>query len=215
MRILAIADIHGDTERVKKLAYLIEKNDPEVIVVAGDLTRFGPKSAADKIIKELMKSGKQVLAISGNGDPPEIEDILNKKKVQLGSKVVKVGSTGFVGFSGGETISLGGSSFVTRYEPLDLKLKYLNSKKKVVVSHVPPKGTKDKIFSGQHIGSEFLRDMVNEKQPDLVISGHVHEDAGVYTLGKTTVVNPGALCEGYGALIDLGEETKVKFFKVD
>jgi putative phosphoesterase len=215
MRILAISDIHGDTERIKKLSYFIEKNDPEVIVVAGDLTRFGPKSAADKIIKELKKSGKKILAISGNGDPPEIDDLLDKKKVQLGAKVVTIGSTGFVGFSGGQTIHLGGESFVTRYEPLDIKLKYLKSKKKVVVSHVPPKGTKDKIFSGQHVGSDFLRDMVNQKQPDLVISGHVHEDAGTYTMGKTTVVNPGAFCEGYGALIDLGNETKVKFFKID
>jgi len=215
MRILAISDVHGDTEKVKKLSYLIEKNNPDVIVVAGDLTQFGPKNVADKVISELIKSGKKVLAITGNGDPPEIDDVLNRKNVQLGSKVVTVGSTGFVGFSGGETVHLGGSSFVTRYEPLDLKLRYLKSKKKVVVSHLPPKGTKDKIFSGQHVGSEFLRDMINEKQPDLVISGHVHEDAGVYTLGKTTVVNPGALCEGYGAFIDLEKETKVKFFKLD
>ncbi len=215
MRILAIADIHGDKERVKRLSYLIEKNDPEVIVVAGDLTQFGPKTAADQIINELSKSGRKVLAITGNGDTPEVYDVLERKKVNLGSKVVNVGSAGFVGFSGGRTIQLGSSSFVTRYEPLDLKLKYWNAKKKIVVSHVPPKGTKDKIFSGQHIGSEFLRDMVNEKQPDLVISGHVHEDAGVYTLGKTTIVNPGAFCDGYGAFIDLDAETKVKFFKLD
>lgn len=215
MRILAISDIHGDKERVKKLSYFIEKNDPEIIVVAGDITSFGPKSSADQIIRELMKSGKKVLAITGNGDSPDIYEVLEKKKVNLGSKVVNVGSAGFVGFSGGQTIHLGGQSFVTRYEPLDLKLKYLKSKKKIVVSHLPPKGTKDKIFSGQHIGSEFLRDMINENQPDLVISGHVHEDAGVYTLGKTTIVNPGAFCEGYGAIIDLDVETKVKFFRID
>lgn len=215
MRIMAISDIHGDKDRIKRLSYLIEKNDPEVIVVAGDITRFGPKTAADQIINELTKSGRRVLAITGNGDPPEIYEVLERRKVNLGSKVVNVGPAGFVGFSGGQMIPLGAGSFVTRYEPLDLKLKYLKSKKKIVVSHVPPKGTKDRIFSGQHIGSDFLRDMINQSQPDLVIAGHVHEDAGVYTLGKTTVINTGAFCEGYGAIIDLDRETKVKFFKLD
>ena len=50
---MAIADIHSDVEKIKKLSYWIEKKDPEVIVVAGDLTRFGPTSAADRVLKEL------------------------------------------------------------------------------------------------------------------------------------------------------------------
>lgn len=86
MRIMAIADIHGDTEKIKRLSYLIEKNDPEVIVIAGDLTRFGPTSSADKILKELYKTGKPIVAITGNGDTPEIDRLLDQKENQSHQK---------------------------------------------------------------------------------------------------------------------------------
>lgn len=214
MRILAISDIHGDTERVRKLSYLIEKKDPEVIVIAGDLTRFGPKSAADKVIKELEKHGKRILAISGNGDTVEIEELLDQKKINLANKNVNVDSVDFIGFSGPRAIPIGFNSVVMQYEPVDKRIKYSHFKKKVVVSHIPPLNTKDKVFSGQNVGSEFLRDVINDTQPDLVITGHVHEDKGVYKVGKTVVVNTGALCEGYGAFIDLKNEAEVEFFKV-
>jgi len=217
MRIMAIADIHGDTEKIKRLSYFIEKNDPEVIVIAGDLTRFGPTSAADKILKELYKTGKPIVAITGNGDTPEIDRLLDQKKINLLQKPMKIKDVGFVGFGGPQGVMLGMGSLVMRYEPLGEKLTRLKTKNKVVVSHLPPLRTKDKVFSGQHTGSEFLRDIIEEQQPDLVISGHIHEDMGTYDIGKTTVVNTGALCEGYGAMIDLksGTKPKVEFFMVD
>jgi Icc-related predicted phosphoesterase len=67
----------------------------------------------------------------------------------------------------------------------------------VWVSHGPPRDTRcDVLNGGAHVGSRALRRFVEEHQPPLVLSGHIHESArvsGSYhdRIGRTVVVNPG------------------------
>ena len=72
------------------------------------------------------------------------------------------------------------------------------------VTHAPPYGTKtDLLPSGDHAGSTSIRKIIEEFQPTLNVCGHIHESRGVDKIGKTKVVNPGELSEGYGCLIDI------------
>ena len=59
-----------------------------------------------------------------------------------------------------------------------------------MVSHVHAAGTKSE-FSGIP-GSQALRKAIKEFQPDLFISGHIHEAEGFQEkIGKTRVINVG------------------------
>ena len=40
MRIYAVADIHGKTENIETLSRVSNKFKPDVIVIAGDITRY-------------------------------------------------------------------------------------------------------------------------------------------------------------------------------
>jgi uncharacterized protein len=59
----------------------------------------------------------------------------------------------------------------------------------IIVSHSPPLNCLDRTKFGQHIGSPALQKHVLELQPKLVVCGHVHEAAGVQTLGQSMVIN--------------------------
>lgn len=216
MKILAISDIHNELGQAKKLKYVIDERKPDVIVVAGDFTSFGPAKSAYEILDTLTSGNRDrpVFAVAGNGDNVEVRKVLEKRGVDLHNKSANFDGVGFVGFSGPSSLQLGGL-LVLNYDPVGEKLKDIDKcDRKVVISHIPPANTKvDTLFTGHHVGSDFLRDMIEEKQPDVVICGHIHEARGIDRIGKTVVVNPGAICESYAAMIDIGGklEPKVEF----
>lgn len=83
----------------------------------------------------------------------------------------------------------------------------------IVVMHNPPKDTEcDKIENGMHVGSPLLRAFIEKTKPLAVVTGHIHESAGIDKIGETVVVNPGSLAEGKYALMKVeksGDEWKV------
>lgn len=64
-------------------------------------------------------------------------------------------------------------------------------------------------FGGQTtepVGSEAVREMIEEHQPPLSLHGHIHESRGKTRIGRTWAVNPGSVySEGslQGAVVDL------------
>lgn len=67
----------------------------------------------------------------------------------------------------------------------------------VFVLHSPPHGTAcDMIGTRTHVGSRAIRAFIEQHQPRLTLSGHIHESARVSgswrdTVGATVCVNPG------------------------
>lgn len=65
------------------------------------------------------------------------------------------------------------------------------------VLHSPARGTRcDLVQGGHHVGSRAIRRFVEERQPPLVLSGHIHESPRVSgawrdELGRSILVNPG------------------------
>lgn len=61
-----------------------------------------------------------------------------------------------------------------------------------MVVHSPPIDTVDHDSSGRVRGSQAIRDAVIEKQPLLVVCGHIHSDWGKQvTLGASRILNAG------------------------
>lgn len=66
--------------------------------------------------------------------------------------------------------------------------------------------------STEPVGSDAVREAIEEYQPPLSLHGHIHESRGQTEIGRTTAVNPGSVySEGslQGAVIDLTPEVDV------
>lgn len=197
MKILAVADIHGAQYRLNLVLKNIERYSPDILVICGDITQFGPGELAKNFLDQIPID---TLAITGNIDSVDVEKgIDDSKATKIEMKKVLRKGLSFVGVSGVNP---------DHYKTLDDKK--MVDEKTILVTHVPPYDSKDKIFIGMHGGSRELRELVDKKHPRLVLSGHIHEDPGYIKIGETIVVNCSMGKRGEGALIDIDEEISIK-----
>jgi Icc-related predicted phosphoesterase len=211
MRILAIADVHGSVSVRKNVQSWVAEHTPNIVVVAGDITQFGPPEWAEDFLNSIPL---KTLAIPGNLDPRSVlEAIELSQAIPLHGKKVDVEGFTFVGLGGSNTTPFG-TPFELSEEDIYETLKQVMVEKAVLVSHAPVQGHLDKTASVENSGSQALSWIINEFSPLLVISGHIHEARGVEQEGETTYVNPGPASQGYSAIIDLdGEEVKVELIR--
>ncbi|MEK6808315.1 MAG: hypothetical protein AABY14_01360, partial [Nanoarchaeota archaeon] len=67
-----------------------------------------------------------------------------------------------------------------------------NIKKKIMVTHVHPSGSKMEKFSAFFPGSSGVRKAIEKFKPDIMLCSHVHEAEGIEEMiGKTKVINVG------------------------
>lgn len=72
-------------------------------------------------------------------------------------------------------------------EPKDFLSKI---KPHIAVIHNPAYGVLDKMATRGHSGSFGVRDYIDEHQPVLVLSGHIHEDYGLMQIADSFCLNP-------------------------
>jgi Icc-related predicted phosphoesterase len=66
------------------------------------------------------------------------------------------------------------------------------SKGKIMITHVPPYGTKLDNLGWTRAGSKSIREIIEDVQPDYCLCGHIHETFGKEDkIGKTKVINVG------------------------
>jgi len=73
----------------------------------------------------------------------------------------------------------------------------------VLLTHMPPYGTGDRLEGGEHVGCSFLAEAVKAKCPKLHVFGHVHTDTGIFPAGEpsaasdTVSVNAASVSDTY------------------
>jgi Icc-related predicted phosphoesterase len=191
MKILAVSDLHGDRQKAERLADIAKRENVDLVVLAGDLSIFG--EGIKGLIKPFKERNLKIAFVPGNHDPPELAEWLeNKYKIyNLHNRPLLINDVAFVGigFANIPPYSISEEEIYSNiYEQL---YQVKGAKKVVVVSHIPPFNTKlDDI--GEHVGSTSLRKILEKKQPDLCICGHIHETFGLEDkINKTKVINPG------------------------
>ena len=203
MKLYAAADIHGSQHRLNIILKNITKYRPDLVVLCGDITQFGPGDHAKQFVDQIPV---QTFAIPGNIDTPDVVGALEESKaINLHRKKTTFNNHIFVGIGGDLSEPLS-EIFI---DDTTTSLVSLVNSKTIVISHVPPYGLQDSAFLGKHIGNKDLRDLVDKKQPRLVVCGHVHEDPGVATCGNTVVVNCSLAKKSEGALIEINDTIKV------
>ncbi len=209
MKILAISDIHSDLEKVKKLKKIEKEYD--LIVIAGDITNFGNREIAERIIKEFGR--KNIFAIPGNCDTLDVLEYLEERNINIHAKTKIFKEYVFCGL---------GYSLVTPFNtPLELTENEIEEilkkfeKCDILISHNPPFNTKlDLTKSNLHVGSKEIRKFIEEKKPKLVICGHIHEATGIDYINNTIITNVSALKNGNYAIIEIEKEIKVELKKL-
>ena len=192
MKILASGDIHGDTGLAKKLAQKAKKQKVDLVVLCGDIT-FADTST-DNLIGPFVKNKLKVLLIPGNHESVATTDFLAQiygvKNIHGYS--VKHKNVGIFG-CGGANIGLMQLSEREIYDLLKKGFKDIETvKKKIMVTHVHPSGTKMEKFTEIFPGSEGVRKAVEKFKPDILLCSHVHEAEGIEEkIGKTRVINVG------------------------
>jgi putative phosphoesterase len=210
MLIYAVADIHADLKRIEHIREVVSAHHPDVLVIAGDIINY---VHPEKTFVQLNDLALPVVMVRGNSDPGHIENHAVKfpNLTFLHLNQVTVKSVAFTGISG--TIPLPFRNRVRLFEKDLMKRVYpLIDAQTLVVVHPPPWGILDQVMGRFHSGSKMVRDIVEKKQPRLLICGHIHEAAGIETIGRTTVVNCSMPKTGRGVMIEVGRDLKLSCY---
>lgn len=213
MRIYAVADIHGKAENISRIAAIVPKAGADLLVVAGDLTRY---RSSRKAVSQLNRLAVPCFAIRGNTDWPAVDRWLsafpNTRTLHLKAHIRE--GIHFVGAGG--TVPLPFRSRIRLSENRLLRhLSPLITRRTILVAHPPPYGTLDRALGRYHVGSRNLHRFLVDAQPRLFICGHVHEDSGVGQIGGTAVVNCAMSRACAGALIDLDAKSILQIEMLD
>lgn len=210
MRILALADVHGDPSHIDGL--LEKAGDVDLAVISGDLTQFGPGSGAEKLLSMF---GVPVLAVPGNCDPKDVMDAIDSSDaVNLHNAMKKIDDFTFIGM-GGSCPTPFNTPFELEEDEIEKTLEPLFEAAEgtvVLLSHTPPRGLLDDV-GGENVGSTAVAKFF--KRAKLVICAHIHEARGFARSGDTFLVNPGMAAQGYAALIELDEDNVSVVFLED
>lgn len=211
MRFLVISDIHDEW----KIFYeIIREEQYDAIFFAGDFTYSKDiKGIISRIgkIRDITKA--PMYFVPGNCDPPEILDFERPedKIYNVHMRSTRLNDITIVGIGGSLITPFDTPIEFNDDEYNDMVQKISKSiipNKTIILSHMPPLNTLDKIYSGKRIGSITLKNIIIEKKPLAVFVGHVHENRGIVNFGKTIIVNPGPLMLGFYAIIQL-EKNKI------
>lgn len=187
-KILAAGDFHGDANATKKLAEKAYREKVDLIVLTGDIT--SPVETKN-LLKPFIERGEKVVFVPGNWDSTETVNFLSQLYgiKNIGNHYVKYEDVGLFGIGSPDwQMELDEKKTYDKLKKDFDKIKDL--KKKVLVSHLHAAGTKAE-FSGVK-GSEALRRAIEKFQPDVFLSGHIHEAEGLEEkIGKTRVFSIG------------------------
>lgn len=194
--------------------------EADLIILNGDLTNYGGPKETKTVLDDIMKINPNVLAQFGNIDRRDVNDYLEKLGINLHGQarlvqrevcLIGVGGSNFTPFHTpsefpekelaqfADRAFRQGQEFISLAEPL------LNRKiPRILISHVPPFNTEvDKLHNGKHVGSKAIRSVIELYQPELCVTGHIHEAKGTDTILKTPVYNHGMLRQGGWVTIDI------------
>jgi uncharacterized protein len=199
MKIVSFGDVHMATRNLDRMSEVMR--DTNLIIVSGDLTNFGGADDARKVIDDVRRVCPRVLALSGNLDKREVIQFLEAEGVALHGKGIVIGGVGIFGCGGSNITPFRTPTELTEDEIYEVLMRgyaeVRDCRPLLMICHTPPFETKcDRIIGGRAVGSTAARRFIEEIKPDVCISGHVHESAGVDKIGPTTVLNAGPFKSG-------------------
>ncbi len=205
---IGFGDIHEDLSLLGEIPNL---SAADGVIISGDITNRGDTRRASELLDEVFRINSNIYAQIGNMDRPEVTSYLDEKgwNIHARGKLLAedIGIMG-VGYSTP-------TPFMTPSEVSDDKLaQWLNEgyeqvkhlMKLILVAHDPPFGSKAaQLPSGENVGNRSVLEFIQRVQPDICLTGHIHEAESEDFIGRTKILNPGMLAMGGYVLIRLQE----------
>ena len=205
---IGFGDIHEDLSLLHEIPDLAAADG---VIISGDITNRGSTPRASELLEAVFRINSNIYAQIGNMDRPEITSYLDEKGWNIHAKgrqlAEDVGIMG-VGYSTP-------TPFMTPAEVSDDRLaQWLNEgyeqikhlPKLILVAHDPPFGSKAaQLPFGENVGNRSVLEFIRRVQPDICLTGHIHEAESEDFIGKTKIINPGMLSMGGYAIIRLKE----------
>lgn len=206
---IALGDIHTDSSFVQSNE---ELPDAEGIIVSGDLTNHGGRKDAGRIIGRIREKNPRVLAQVGNMDTPDAGKWLEEEGLNIHNRLVSLDRDVYLFAVGYSTPTPFGTPLEVEERELSSWLKAARDKCRqagqlIFVTHTPPLNTlTDTLSTGTHVGSPSVREFIEVVQPDVCVTGHIHEAVAEDWIGNCPVINPGLAGNGGYVRIDLTED---------
>jgi Icc-related predicted phosphoesterase len=189
VKLLAFSDLHRDKEHADRLVELASEAD--VVVGAGDYATI--RVGLNRTIEALSAITVPTVLVPGNA---ESDTELWRACAAwpsahvLHGQAKEIEGVPFFGLGGGVPTTPFPWSFDLTEDEAAAKLESC-PERAVLVVHSPPKGYVDEAH-GRHLGSTSILEVIERRQPALVVCGHIHQSwGGEAAIGTTPVVNVG------------------------
>ena len=170
MQLLAFSDLHCDRAAAAKL--VAASADADLVIGAGDFAQLHRGLARTMASIEAFEP--KAFYIPGNNETPEALRAATSAPVLHGDVRNVAGLT--IAGLGGAVPPLPphdwGSYDLTEDQAAALLAPL--PRVDILITHSPPKGIADRLDDGRSIGSEAVRAWIEDRQPALVLCGHVH-----------------------------------------
>jgi hypothetical protein len=199
VKILVFSDIHGDHSALERLMEI----EADYYFAAGDLTSWG--RGLDRCGEIMQRRAAGVYVLPGNHESAEMTGELCRKfgLHHFHEQSFEAGGYHIAGLGYSSPTPFHTPGEYTEKEMGQRLAKFSTLKPLVLVCHCPPYGTAlDRVREGEHAGSRAVAEFIQQYQPEVFFSGHIHEAAGVAArLGRTRAFNAGP----QGRLLDFAK----------
>lgn len=192
MKLLLFSDVHGDFKALNVLKKASKKAD--IVISAGDISVM-EKNIVD-ILEFLNSFNKPILHVHGNHENEfrlmELSQNF-ENLIFLHRAVHHYNEYVFFGY-GGDGFSTFDPEFVkvSHFFKKELQKNTSKNKKTIFITHGPAYKTGIDLLGNEPRGNKDYRRFIDEIKPHLVISGHLHENAGKnHKIDNTLFINPG------------------------
>lgn len=197
MKILAFTDPHGDVQDARKVVETAARERPDLIVCAGDFSIFGNNWRG--LFQTLFRMWRKIHVVGGNHESPHLmESLVHEFPFLVDVAYTTVEENGIMvgGLPGYDSDFWPSKRSCTTAVSMahELWRGRTRSKPFVFLTHFPPAGAVDglSVPTPDAGGSHTVAAIVRAIDPDLVVTGHYHQDFGCSgRIGGTRVVNPG------------------------
>ena len=228
MKILTTSDIHGD---ISQLLYdSIRKHNPDVLTISGDVaptSRILPRSDLGQLgwftyvfipfcitfpeLKIVMTFGNHDYVVIGDLEDLLIEHDLSHRVFVLINESVNI--DGIVFYGNPYSLHFLGWNYNASEVELYLGCSNMCDDVDVFLTHQPPFGVCDRchedVFKDTNqpptrpLGSHSILQIIEEKQPKFVVTGHIHTGSHrIKLVGKSKVINTSILNEEYKSVFE-------------
>lgn len=218
MKLIALPDLHERVDVLKTIENVIRRAD--LVLLPGDLANGHGAAGAASVITHVRALNPRVLAIPGNWDDEAAVALMTREGINLHRRHVIRDGCAFVGVGGALPSRRPSANRINEQDLAQALREAMNGVDPtlplVLMCHQPPLNTRtDVAKSNRHVGSLAVREFIERVQPRICFTGHIHEGAGIDRIGRTLILNPGPLWEGwYGTAEINGQHVRARCHRV-